>query len=103
MLPRPGRPHDQLLTLRANIVAAVGGLVVGHILWLIAITLAMDMGEVSTWVLVVSGLVVLGGGAAVYFARKSQQRKNFVKSAFLWCLPVMPVLMTVCVLGVTYL
>ena len=76
---------------------------VGHILWLIAITGAMDQDEVSTWVLVISGVVLVGGGLAVFYARKLQQRKAFVRSAFLWCLPVMPVLMTVCVLGVTYL
>lgn len=76
---------------------------VGHILWLIAITGAMDQDKVSTWVLVISGVVIVGGGLAVFFARKFQQRKAFVWSAFLWCLPIMPVLMTVCVLGVTYL
>ncbi|MEZ0050978.1 hypothetical protein ABIA30_001976 [Mycobacterium sp. MAA66] len=103
MLPRPGRPHDQLLTLRNTVVAAIGGLVVGHIAWLIAISLAMDMDEVSTWVLVVSGVVAVGGAVAVFYARKFQRRKAFVKSAFLWCLPVLPVLMTACVLGVTYL
>ena len=103
MLPRLGRPHDQLLTLRDSVVAGIGGLVVGHILWLIAISLAMDMDEVSTWVLVVAAVVVVGAGASVYFARKFQQRKAFVKAAFLWCLPVLPVLMTIGVLGDTYL
>jgi hypothetical protein len=103
MLPRLGRPHDQLLTLRDNVVAGIGGLVVGHILWLIAIWLAMDMDEVSTSVLVVAAVVVVGGAVSVYFARKFQRRKVFVKAAFLWCLPILPVLMTVCVLGVTYL
>jgi branched-subunit amino acid ABC-type transport system permease component len=89
--------------LRNSVVAAIGGLVVGHILWLIAISLAMDMDEVSTWVLVVAAVVVVGGAVSVYFARKFQQRKVFVKAAFLWCLPILPVLMTIGVLGDTYL
>ena len=31
------------------------------------------------------------------------KRKASAKAAFLWCLPVAPVLLTICVLGVTYL
>ena len=76
---------------------------VGHILWLIVISLAMDMDEVSTWVLVVAALVVVGAAASAYFAWKLQRRKAFAKAAFLWGLPILPALMTVCVLGVTYL
>jgi heme/copper-type cytochrome/quinol oxidase subunit 2 len=89
--------------LRANVVAAIGGLVVGHMLWLVAISLAMDTTRISFWVLVMSGVVFVVAGAAVFFARKFQERKAFAKSAFLWCLPVAPVLMTLAVLGVTYL
>lgn len=103
MLPRSHRPHDQLLILRDTVLAGIGGLVVGHIAWLIAISLAMDMDEVSTWVLVLSAAVAVVAGVSVYFARKFQQRKSFVPAAFLWGLPVLPVLMTLCVLGVTYL
>ena len=76
---------------------------VGHILWLIAISLAMNTDEVSTWVLVVSAVVAVVTGGSVFFARKFQQRNDYVRSMFLWCLPVLPVLMTICVLGVTYL
>ncbi|CAM5733413.1 hypothetical protein MAUB1S_03474 [Mycolicibacterium aubagnense] len=89
--------------MRANVVAAIGGLVVGHMLWLVAISLAMDTTRISFWVLVMSGVVFVVAGVAVFFARKFQDRKAFAKSAFLWCLPVAPVLMTLAVLGVTYL
>ena len=87
-LPRPGRPHDQLLILRDSVVAGIGGLVVGHILWLIVISVAMDIDEVSTWVLVVAALVVVGAAASAYFAWKLQRRKAFAKAAFLWGLPI---------------
>ena len=40
--------------MRNVVVAGIGGLVVGHILWLIGITAAMDSASVSTWVLVVA-------------------------------------------------
>jgi len=89
--------------LRDSVIAAIGGLVIGHIAWLIAISLAMDMDEVSTWVLVLAAVIVVVAAASVYFARKFQQRKAFAKAAFFWCLPALPVVMTVCVLGVTYL
>ncbi|MDR3663176.1 MAG: hypothetical protein P4L86_22800 [Mycobacterium sp.] len=72
-------------------------------LWLAAISMAMGSSSVNYWVLVVSGVMLVVAGIAVFFARKFQQRKAFAKSAFLWCLSVAPVLMTLAVLGVTYL
>ena len=72
-------------------------------LWLLAISLAMDTTSISSWVLVMSGVVVVVAGVAVFFALKFPERKAFAKSAFLWCLPVAPVLMALAVLGVTYL
>ena len=101
MLPRPGRPHDQLL--RANVVAGIGGLLIGHILWLIAISFAVATKTVNAWVLVISGAclvfaVVLGALGWVFHRRKAS-----AMAAFLWCLPIFPVLLTLSVLGVTYL
>lgn len=101
MLPRPGRPHDQLL--RNEIVAGVGGFVVGHILWLIAIALATNTTEVSTWVLVVAGVSLLLAVVAGLLARRQRAQKSYVSAAFLWLLPVSPVLFSLIVLGVTYL
>jgi len=54
-------------------------------------------------VLVISGAclvfaVVLGVLGWVFHRRKAS-----AKAAFLWCLPISPVLLTLCVLGVTYL
>ena len=66
VLPRPRRPHDQLL--RAIWVAGIGGLVVGHILWLAGISFAGATRTVSSWVLVVAA-VSLVVGAASAFAR----------------------------------
>ena len=43
MLPRPRRPHDQLLNASPGIVAiaGLGGLFLGHLLWLIGISIAL--------------------------------------------------------------
>lgn len=89
--------------MRPVIVAGVGGLVLGHILWLIGISLATRSASVSTWVLVVSAVVVLGAAAAGYAAWQRYQRKEFVSAAFLAALPVAPMIFTTIVLGVTYL
>jgi hypothetical protein len=89
--------------LRNEIVAGVGGFVVGHILWLIAIALATNTTEVSTWVLVVAAVSLLVAVVAGLLGRRKRAQGSYVWSAFLWCLPISPVLFSLIVLGVTYL
>lgn len=101
MLPRPHRTHDQLL--RAIWVAGIGGLVVGHILWLAGISIAIATRSVSSWVLVVAAVSFVAGAVAAYIGWRSYQRKSEIWAAFLWALPVSPVLLSLTVLGVTYL
>jgi cytochrome bd-type quinol oxidase subunit 2 len=101
MLPRPSRTHDQLL--RALWVAGIGGLVVGHILWLAGISIATATRTVSSWVLVVAAVSFVLGAVAVGLGWRSYRRKSEVLAAFLWALPVSPVLLSLTVLGVTYL
>jgi hypothetical protein len=101
MLPRAHRPHDQLL--RAIWVAGIGGLVVGHILWLAGISIAIATGSVNSWVLVVAAVSFVGGAVAAYFGWRSYKQKSDIWAGFLWALPVSPVLLSLTVLGVTYL
>jgi len=101
MLPWPHRAHDQLL--RAIWVAGIGGLVVGHILWLAGISIAIATGSVSSWVLVVAAVSFVSGAIAAYCGWRSYRNKSDVWAAFLWALPVSPVLLSLTVLGVTYL
>ncbi len=85
------------------ILAGIGGLVLGHILWLIAISLAIGSQSSSTVVLVIAILVLL---AAVWVwgqAWRRYQRQDLGWAAFLAGLPVSPVFFTIVVLGVTYL
>jgi hypothetical protein len=88
---------------RAIWVAGVGGLVVGHILWLAGISIAIATRSINSWVLVVAAASFVAGAAAAYFGWRSYQRKSDVWAAFLWALPVSPVLLSLIVLGVTYL
>ena len=88
---------------RAVIVAAIGGLVIGHILWLTAITLAINTGEVSFWVLITSAVMVVLSAVVAWFGWRAYQRKDQAWTAFLWSVPVAPMVFTLIVLGVTYL
>jgi hypothetical protein len=89
--------------VRATVVAGVGGLIIGHMVWLLAISLATKTTTVSAWVLVVAAgslvLAIVGG----LLGWKFYQRKAFAKAAFTWCVPVSPIVFTISVLAVTYL
>lgn len=89
--------------MRSVIVAGVGGLLIGHIIWLVLISLATASPSVSTWVLVISLLVIVGAVLVGRQAWQRYERKDFVRAAFLGALPVSPVLFTLIVLGQTYL
>ncbi len=88
---------------RAVIVAAIGGLVIGHMLWLVAISLAINTSDVAFWVLVVSGVIAVLAAGVSMLGWRAYQRKDQVRTAFLWSVPVAPVLLTLTVLAVTYL
>jgi len=90
-------------SVSSAIVAGIGGLLLGHILWLILISLATGLPSVSTWVLVTALLVIAGAAAAGYQAWHRYQRKDLVWAAFLAALPVSPVIFTLIVLGQSYL
>ena len=90
--------------MRAAIwVAGIGGLVLGHILWLAGITAATSTATISTWVLVVAATSFVLGGIVGALGWRAYQRKSDVWAAFLWALPASPVLLSLVVLGVTYL
>ncbi|MGV0991454.1 MAG: hypothetical protein ACOYB7_04285 [Mycobacterium sp.] len=85
------------------VVAGIGGVILGHIIWLIGVTMARASALPSAVVLLVSALFLLGGALAVYYARQNYRGEQWVRAAFLAGLAVSPVLLTIVVLGVTYL
>jgi hypothetical protein len=89
--------------VRATIVAGLGGLIVGHMLWLLAISLATKTLTVNAWVLVVAAGSLLLAIAAGLIGRTYHGRRAFAKAAFLWCLPISPLVFSISVLAVTYL
>ncbi|MET0995066.1 MAG: hypothetical protein ABWY20_13775 [Mycobacterium sp.] len=76
---------------------------VGHILWLIAISSAISTTTVERWVLIVAAVIGVLSAAALLVGWRRYQPKSEVWAAFLLCLPVSPLLFTLGVLGVMYL
>ena len=89
--------------MRGTVVAGVGGLIIGHMLWLTAISLATKTTTVDVWVLVIAAATLVLGVVCVLLGRTFHRRKALAKAAFLWCLPVSPFLFSLSVLAVTYL
>jgi uncharacterized membrane protein YebE (DUF533 family) len=89
--------------VRSAVVAGVGGALLGHLLWLIGISLATGSSSVSTAVLVVSAALLIIVGLLVYQGWQCYQRKQTTKAAFLGGLALSPLIFTTIVLGVTYL
>lgn len=84
------------------IVAGIGGLILGHILWLFAISLAIGSPSSSTVVLLIAILVLLAAVWVWGLAWRRYQRQDLVWAVFFAGLPVSPVFFTIIVLGVTY-
>ena len=89
--------------MRSLLVAGVAGLVLGHIAWLLGISLATNTPDRSTAVLVISVLFLLAAAGAGYLAWQRYERRELLWAIFLAALTVSPVVFTVIVLGVTYL
>lgn len=83
MLPRAGRPHDQLFETHTR--RRHRRQVIGHILWLIGITAAMSAPTVSFWVLILSAVIVVLAVGISYLARRMYERKKMVcKRSFIF-------------------
>ena len=89
--------------MKSVIVAGIGGLALGHIVWLLGISLARGWSTTNALVLTAAALVFLSAAGIGYLAWQRYQRKELVWAAFLGAMPVLPVIFTLVVLGVTYL
>jgi divalent metal cation (Fe/Co/Zn/Cd) transporter len=80
-----------------SIWAAIGGVLIGYVLWLVAISIGDALTTVSMW----GPLVLLGSvtfaAAAVLWGRRLR-RKRVTLASFAFALPVLPVLLSLGVL-----
>lgn len=85
-----------------QVVGAIFGLIVGYVLWLVAITLGDDVTTVGTWGLVVA--VASGGLAvgAVIGGLVLRWRRRFDWSAFAFGVAVLPVVLSLALLANLY-
>jgi hypothetical protein len=84
-------------------VSAIGGVVVGYVLWLIAISVGEDVTTVSRWsLLVLLGATVLAVCAGLWGWSMRRRGQN-VGAAFAFGLPILPVLLTLAVLTNLYI
>lgn len=88
--------------MRSVVVAGVGGVLIGHIVWLVGISIARTAPSVSAGVLVLSVVLLSASAWLGYQAWQRYQRNDLTWAAFLGGLPVSPVIFTLIVLGVTY-
>ena len=86
-----------------SILAAIGGVIAGYVLWLVAISIGDALTTVSRW-----GLVVLIGSlvfalVALLWGRRLRRKRNFTLASLAFALPVLPVLLSIGVLADSYL
>jgi hypothetical protein len=88
---------------RDTVVSALGGVIIGYVLWLIAISIGNDVTTVSRWSLIVLlGSTVLGVCAGVWGLRM-RRRGQHLGAAFAFGLPILPVVLTLAVLTNIYI
>jgi hypothetical protein len=83
--------------------AALGGVLVGYLLWLIAFSIGDFLTTAGKWGPIVLAVSAVLAFAAVLWGRRIRARGNLTLGAFAFGLPVLPVLLTVLVLADTYL
>ena len=85
-----------------TVVGALGGVVAGYVLWLLAFSIADDNAAVGQWAPTVLLLSVVLAIGALLWASVQRRRKKFAWSGFGFGLPVLPVVLTLAVLADVY-
>jgi hypothetical protein len=86
-----------------SIWAAIGGVIVGYLLWLVAYSIGQYLTTVSLWSPIVLGLSAAFALWAVLWGRRLRQRRSYALASFAFALPVLPVVGSLAVLAFTYL
>ena len=86
-----------------SIWALIGGVIVGYVTWLVAISIGEALTTADLWGLIV---LILSAGAAIWavlWGRQLRRRQNYTLASFVFALPVLPVLLSLVVLACIYL
>ena len=85
-----------------SVWAAIGGLIIGYIGWLVAISIGNDLTVVSLWSLIVLALSAVLAIWAVQWGHRLRRAGNNAWAAFVFALPIPAVVLTLAVLTYTY-
>ncbi|POX89692.1 hypothetical protein C3477_01360 [Mycobacterium kansasii] len=86
-----------------TLLGGIGGVATGYVLWLVAISIGEDLTTVSSWsvaVLMLSGVLAVCAALGGLLLR---WRGNHLGAAFVFGLPILPVVLTLAVLADIYL
>jgi hypothetical protein len=86
-----------------SIWAAIGGVLTGYVVWLVAISVGDALTTVSLWGLAVLIVSAVSAVTALLWGQRLRRRHNFTLAAFAFALPVLPVLLSLGVLADSYL
>jgi heme O synthase-like polyprenyltransferase len=85
-----------------SIWTGIGGVIVGYLLWLVAISIGAAVSTVGVWCLVVLIVSAVFALWAVLRGRRYRRQRNYPLASFMFALPVLPVLLSLSVLFRTY-
>lgn len=85
------------------VVGAIGGVVIGYILWLVGVSIGVGIATTATWSVIILIVSVLVGVVAWVAGRRLRRRRVHPWATFLFALPVLPVILSLCVITVAYL
>jgi heme O synthase-like polyprenyltransferase len=91
------------MTRIESIWTGIGGVIVGYLLWLVAISIGAAVSTVSVWCLVVLLVSAVFALWAVLRGRRYRRQRNYPLASFMFALPVLPVLLSLGVLFRTYI
>ncbi|MBO0880850.1 MAG: hypothetical protein J2P17_11025 [Mycobacterium sp.] len=86
-----------------TIMGVVGGVIIGYIMWLVAISIGDAITTVSLWSVIVLIVSVAFAVWVVLWGRRLRQRRKYTLAAFAFALPVLPVVLSLGVLLRSYL
>lgn len=86
-----------------TVVGAIGGVVIGYILWLVGVSIGVTTATTATWSVVILIISVLAGAVTWLAGWRLYRRRIHPWAAFLFGLPILPVVLSLCVITVAYL
>lgn len=86
-----------------SIWAALGGVLVGYVLWLVAISIGNALSTVAVWGLVVLIISVTFAVGTTVWGRRVRRGGNLTLAWFALALPALPVLLSLLVVVESYL